>query len=187
MLMDSLQEKGFLPNEELLLLNEYFSKIKSHYKIENNEDKINEQQQCLSQNQIQQYEIKLSENICYDCNYEFDKMSLININNESDYNDVLEVVCCLCHKSMKPIIHYRNAYSKKRNINFYSPKTIHKNISQISTKHYTNTLTNNDYDIIETAIINIIIYLDDNDNLHKHLKQILFRCLNEVNYITNST
>ena len=187
MLMDSLQEKGFLPNEELLLLIEYFSKIKSHYKIENNEDKINEQQQCLSQNQIQQYEIKLSENICYDCNYEFDKISLINISNESDYNDVLEVVCCSCHKSMKPIIHYRNAFSKKRNINFYSPKTIHKNISQLSTKHYTNTLTNNDYDIIETAIINIIIYLDDNDNLHKHLKQILFKCLNEVNHITKST
>ena len=185
--MDSLQEKGFLPNEELLLLIEYFSKIKSHYKIEDNNDKINEQQQCLSQNQIQQYEIKLSENICYDCNYEFDKMSLINISNESDYNDVLEVVCCSCHKSMKPIIHYRNAFSQKRNINFYSPKTIHKNISQLSTKHYTNTLTNNDYDIIETAIINIIIYLDDNDNLHKHLKQILFRCLNEVNHITKST
>ena len=188
MLMDSLQEKGFLPNEELLLLIEYFSILKSHYKIEDNEDKICEQQQQQpSQDQTNQYEIKLSENICYDCNYEFDKSSLINIINETDYNGVLEVVCYLCHKSMKPLIHYRNASSKRKNINFYSPKTIHKNISQLSSKHCTNSLTKDDYDLIETAIINIIIYLDDNDNEQKCLKQMMFNCLNEVNHIINST
>lgn len=163
MIMDLLKEKNILPNKELLLYIENFTKMFPNAKIDENEQQLNQMNGDVK-NQTNLIKPTLIHNICHECNVEFDINYFIDDAKESYLCETSEVRCTECQKKIIPLIYVKNPLTKKEfKCNFFTPVKIYRKLQELMEPFLQGKLQNNDIDFLYGSIINLIVYFSDFD------------------------